>query len=144
MSPTVLADISEVDVAVMNRLSADATLMGIVPGGVFWDVAGAGATKFVIVSQLDHEPAYAMPHQMWDRITYLIKATVQGTSGSEVKSAAKRIHELFEGAVITPTGYYPSMNCQRAQRVRYTEVDEVTDQRWQHRGGHYELMVCPK
>jgi len=140
-----MADTSEVDAALMTLLQNDATLIGILVGGVAWDVAASGATKFCIVSQLDHEDAFNMRNRnLWERIVYLVKATTLGSSGTEVKAAAARIHALLNQSVITPTGYYPSMSVQRVQRVRYTEVDEVTDLRWQHRGGHYEVMVCPR
>jgi len=139
-----MADTSEVDAAVMNKLSGDPTLMGVVPDGVFWDVAGTGCTKFVIVSHVDKEVAYTMPHEVWERIVYLVKATTQGSSGTEVKSAAKRIRELLHDSVIEPVGYYPSMIVRFIEPVRYTEIDEETDQRWQHRGGHFEVMVCPR
>lgn len=138
-------DTSEIDAAVMAKLSGDATLMGLMPNGVFWGVAGTGATKFVIVSYaVDPEVAYSMPFPAWESLVYLVKATQSGTSGSDVKAAAKRIRELLHDATLTPTGYYPTMLLRYVQPVRYTEIDEQTDARWQHRGGHYHLMVTPK
>jgi len=140
-----VADTSEVDAAVMAVLSGDATLLGLMTNGVFWDVGSTGATKFVIVSYAAAgEVAYTMPHPAWESLVYLVKATEQGTSGTNVKAAAKRIRELLHDAVITPTGYYPSLLVRYVQPVRYTEIDEQTDQRWQHRGGHYHVMACPK
>ena len=140
-----MADTSEIDAAVMALLQNDATLKSLMPDGVFWDLANTGAQKFVIVSYAaDPEVGYTMPHPVWESLIYLVKATVPGTSGTEVKSAAKRIRELLHDATITPTGYYPSMLVRYVQPVRYVEVDEQTDQRWQHRGGHYHVMACPK
>jgi hypothetical protein len=59
-----------------------------------------------------------------------------------VKTAAARIHTLLQLGTLTATGY-TLMRLARLERVRYTEVDEDTDARWQHRGGHYEVMVSP-
>lgn len=139
------ADTSEIDAAVMAKLSGDATLMGLMPDGVYWGVAKSGATKFVLVSYAaDPEVAYTMPWPAWESLLYLVKATMPGTSGTDVKAAAKRIRELLHDTTITPVGYYPSMLVRYVQPVRYTEVDEQTDERWQHRGGHYHVMACPK
>lgn len=140
-----MADTSEIDAALIAMLSSDATLMGLLPDGVWWDVAAPGATKFCIVSYAaDPEVAYAMPHPAWESVLYLVKATQQGSSGTDVKAAAKRIRELLHDTTLVPTGYYPSMLVRYVQPVRYTEVDEATDLRWQHRGGHYHVMVTPR
>jgi hypothetical protein len=140
-----VADSSEVDSALIAILSSDATLMALMPGGVAWEVATAGTTKFVLVSQIEHGDTYELPGPIaWERFLYLVKAVAQGSSGTDVRPAAARIHELLQDAPLVPTGYHPRMVLQRTDRIRYTEVDEVTDERWQHRGGHYEVLVCPQ
>jgi hypothetical protein len=138
-----MGDTSNVDAAILAKLSGDATLIAICPV-VGWDIVAPEATKFVIVSQVDHEDAYVMPGRtVWERILYLVKAVTLGTSGTEVKNAAARIHTLLQDGTLAPEGY-TLMNMQRVTRVRATEIDETTNQRWSHRGGHYEVMVCPK
>jgi hypothetical protein len=140
-----MADTSAIDEAVVQRLATDSTLLATLPGGVAWDVAVAGATKFVIVSQVEHDDAYVMgPGIARERIVYLVKAVAQGTSGTDVRSGAARIQALLQDQIkaLAPAGYTVIL-AQRIQRIRYTEVDEVTDQRWQHRGGHYEIQACP-
>jgi hypothetical protein len=138
-----LPDSSEVDAAVMAKLSGDPTLMGILTGGVYWDLASLGLTKFCIVSQLAHEDRYVLTASgLWERFTYLVKGVTQGTSGTEVKKASAQIHALLQGAVLVIPGY-STIDIARVERVRYTEVDETSDVRWQHRGGHYEVLVAP-
>lgn len=140
-----MADTSAIDAAVMAILSSDATLTTLLPGGVHWDLATAGATKFVIVSQVEHGDTYTLPGAcLWERVVYLVKAVASGTSGTAVKDGAARIHTLLQDTTLTVTAYHPAMVVQRVQRVRYTEVDEVTDARWHHRGGHYEVLITPQ
>jgi|SRR5262245_29991328 len=140
-----MADSSDVDAALIAKLQADATLMGLMPDGVAWDVAAAGATQFVLVSQIEHSDTYVLPGPVgWERFLYLVKGVTRGSSGSQVRQAAARIHALLQDGTLTATGYYPRMVLQQLERIRYTEVDETTDERWQHRGGHYEVLICPQ
>lgn len=137
-----MPDSSAVDAALIAKLTSDATLTALMPDGVFYDYSPQGATRLVIVSQLAHEDAYQFQGHAWERFVYLVKAVDLDTSGSSAKSAADRIHTLLQDGTLTITGY-ELMNMHRLERVRYTEVDEDTDQRWQHRGGQYELLVTP-
>jgi hypothetical protein len=137
------SDSSEVDTALVAKLAGDGALMALMPGGVAWDVATAGATKFVIVSQVEHEDHPVMPNRTgWERFVYLVKAVTNGPSGTEVRQAAARIQALLQHGTLTPVGY-ALIAMQRTMRIRYLEIDEATDQRWQHRGGHYEVLVSP-
>jgi hypothetical protein len=139
-----VADTTAVEAAVIAILSGDASLMALCPGGVHWDLAPAGLTAFVIVSQIDHDDAYAMtPAPMWERPLYLIKATTQGASRVIVTQAAARIYALLHEQPLAAAGY-TLMLMQRIKRVpNYLEVDELTDERWAHCGGHYEILVSP-
>lgn len=137
-----MPDSSAVDNALVAKLSGDATLMGLIPGGVFFDYSPANVTQVVIVSQLAHEDAYQFRGSAWERFVYVVKAVALSTSGANVASAAARIHTLLQDGTLTITGY-GLMVMQRLERVRYTEVDQDNDQRWQHRGGQYEVFVSP-
>lgn len=141
-----LSDISEVDSAIMARLANDPTLQSYVPDGVFYDVAAPGSQAFVIVARIeaDAEPMLDSG-TAWESYLYLVKSVIlipSGASGAPSKAAAKRIHELMQNATINAPGY-ADMYCQRAEPVRYTEVDPVSDVRWQHRGGQYHLWLIP-
>jgi hypothetical protein len=141
-----MADTSDIDAALAQKLAADPVLAALLPGGVWWDVAAAStppATKFVIVSQVEHDDVYALGLGGRERIVYLVKAVTKGNSGTEVRAAAKRIHAVLQDQPLEPDGYKVIV-VQRIQRLpRHTEIDEATDERWQHRGGHYEIQACP-
>jgi hypothetical protein len=138
-----MSDSSEVDEAVIAALAGDATLMAAMTDGVHVDVAPTGKTKFVIVSQVDHEDEYDFDGITYEVFLYLVKAVELNVSGLTVKSAAARIHTVLQRVNLTVDGYKHSMT-RRVARVRYTEVDESDgNKRWQHRGGRYEVFVSP-
>jgi hypothetical protein len=138
-----MSDSSDVDAAVVTKLSGDATLMALTTDGVFMDVSASGETKFVIVSQVAHEDDYVFDGRVWETFTYLIKAVDRSTSGATVKTAAARIDTLLQDVALTITGYGHLLT-RRTERVRYTEVDSVdADIRWQHRGGLYQVVAAP-
>ena len=137
-------DSSEVDKAVIGVLTADAALMALMPGGVWWDLADA-ASHFVIVSGMDHADEYAMPGRtLQESFLYLVKAVTKGASGSDVKAAALRIDQLLDNRTLYVPGYHPSNCLRRVKRERFTELDESTNERWQHRGGRYEVRITPQ
>jgi hypothetical protein len=140
-----MADSSQVDAALVTKLMNDAPLTVLVPDGIFFDVARQGATKFVIVSQLAHEDNYALAGETaFERFEYLVKAVELGTSGANVSAAAARIHALLQNGSLAPTGYTLMRMQREGGRIRYTEVDDASDARWQHRGGRYEIVVSPE
>jgi hypothetical protein len=143
-----VGDSSNVDAALVLKLMNDATLMNIVPHGVFFDIAPQGdpanpVTKFVIVTQQAHEDTAGLNQtDAYEQFTYLVKAVTSNTSGADVKAAADRIHTLLHHGTLTITGY-TLMAMFRSARIRYTELDDESDLRWQHRGGLYEVHVSP-
>ena len=138
-----MADPAEVDAAIVTHLANDATLAGLLPDGVYMDIAPSGKTQFVIVSLVIHEDNYMLGGEAFEKALYLVKAVDKSTSGSIAKAAAARIQTLLQDVPLTITGY-THMLTQREERVRYTEVDESEpDTRWQHRGGRYAVFVSP-
>ena len=137
-----LADSSDVDAAICAALSADAELSALMPGGVWYDVAAPGVDRFVLVSMLTHEDQRGFGERGFEVFLYLVKAVALGTNGADAKAAAARIDAVLEGAQLTATGYYWT-NCQRVERIRIKEFDDLSDVTWQHRGGHYEVWVQP-
>jgi hypothetical protein len=148
--PPPMPDTSAIDEAILARLQGDAALLALMPDGVYFDIAAQGKRQFVIVSQLTHEDVDAMtgrPPSIWERPTYLVKAVMVGTSATAVRQAAFRIHELLQGAPQAPAEPLPIvgyalMICHRTERIRYSEIDAETNERWNHRGGHYELWAA--
>jgi hypothetical protein len=138
-----MVDGSEVDAALLAILQGDATLSALMPDGIWFDVANPGATRFVIVAQLAEADEPMFGATAFESYTYLVKAVAPGKSAKDtVLPAARRIRELLDGALLTPDGY-GDMRCARIERVRYSELDEINDVRWHHRGGHYEVIVSP-
>lgn len=141
-----MSDTSEIDAAVITKLRGDSTLATLMPDGVFFDVAKPGATRSVVVSQVIHEDEYSLRAKAFEKVLYFVRAVAKGTDGSasasNVKAAAARIDALLHDVTLTITGYR-HMQTLRIERVRYTEVDEDTGERWQHRGGRYEVWAAP-
>lgn len=136
------SDASDVDAALSSKLISDATLTALLPDGAYFDIAPQGKTRFVVLSLVSHDDAYMFGGSAMERFLYLVKAVALNTSGVNVATAAARIHTLLQDGALAPTGY-TLMRLQRMERIRYTEVDEDSDARWQHRGGHYEILVSP-
>lgn len=132
---------SAVDAALIAKLSGDATLTTLAPGGIYWDMAPQGvAMPFLIVSQIDHVDAYAMRSQAYEEIGYLVKAVDANTSGTAAQNAADRVQTLLQDTTLAPTGYRTFL-VQRRERVRYVEIDDESDRRYQHRGGIYDVFA---
>lgn len=137
-----MADPSEIDEALVAKLSAASALMAIFTDGVFFDVAPPGKTKFVLVSLVfgDDEDVMGETDAGIQTRLYLVKAVEKTTSGTNVKTGARLIHAALQKQSLAITGY-SHMVTKRVEPVRYTEVDDDTDERWQHRGGRYEVMA---
>jgi len=128
---------------VISKLASDGTLSALLPDGVFVDVAPNGCTKFVIVSQVDHEDDYVFEGSAFERFIYLVKAVDLSADGSNIKTAAARIHTLLQDVSLSISGYSHQLT-RRSGRIRMTEVDDVDGNiRWQHRGGRYDVVVSP-
>ena len=139
-----LSDSSAVDAAVLAVLQNDLPLRALLPDGVWFDLVGrTNPSQYGLITQQHHEDVPTLGGTGgWERFLYLVKAVMLDTSGGNAKAAAYRIHELLHDAVFPVTGY-ALMLSQRAERVRYSEIDDVTDQNWHHRGGQYEVIVAP-
>lgn len=136
-----MPDSSEIDAAISAKLLADATLMALVPDGVYFDVAKKSANRFVIISLLSGLDEPMLGGRAYEAPLYLVKAVDHSTSGLNVKAAAARIDVLLDHQPLTITGY-GLMMMRREERIRITEGDpNDEDNRWQHRGGHYAVTA---
>jgi hypothetical protein len=133
-----------VDTALIAKLTGDATLMGLAPGGVYREVAPQGVDEpFIVVQQMTHEDQYLLRRQAaFESIAYLVKAVQMSMSASAVQACADRIHVLLQNGTLAPTGYTLTL-MQREERVAMIEIDEDRDLRHQHRGGIYRVIVEP-
>jgi hypothetical protein len=137
-----MPDSGALDAALSQRLLSDANLASLMPDGVYFDVAGHGPTRFVIVSLIVESDIGMFNGRAFEDGLYLVKAVALDTTGANVRSAAARIDTLLHNQALDVTGY-GQVSLTRVARVRYTEVDQDHDARWQHRGGHYRMMASP-
>ena len=137
-------DGSEVDEALVALLAGDATLAGLMPDGVWFDVAAAEATAFVLVRLLEHEDEYSFqPGRPQETATYVVEAIcLESTGTATARAAGRRIHALLMTAPLAIEAY-ACLAVQRHGRIRLTTYDPTGDIRWQRRGGHYVITVQP-
>src|SRR5262245_38394075 len=134
---------SDVDGALIGKLSADATLKTLLPDGVYFDISASGKTRIVIVKLMHHETVDMFGASAYEQPLYLVKAVEQSQSALNVINAAKRIDAILNNQPLTITGYQ-LMTLQCREYVRYAEADSVNpDLRWQHCGGLYLVSVSP-
>lgn len=134
-------DSQAVAAALLAVLANDATLAALLPDGVWSDSAKQGATRFAVVSLLDHTDDWVFEGRAIESALYLVKATVQGQSADAANQAAARIDALLEDIPLTAAGYN-WMSTNRETYLRVKEVDDVDPAIvWQHRGGHYRVEM---
>lgn len=139
-----MPDSSDIDNALVSRLGADATLLGFVPNGVYWEEGPPGSTRFVVVSLVDEEDVPRFGGRAFENALYMVKAVVLSSvanASTVIKNAAARIDVVLEGQTLAPAGY-AHMAMHRENRIRITEVDDVDPTiRWFHRGGQYRVVM---
>jgi hypothetical protein len=138
-----LADSAAVDTAVISALYADATLMGLLPDGVYFGTAPQSKTKCAIVTLPAHHDSDQFQGTAFEEFTYMVKALVRDNGVTTANQAAARIDVVMR-TLPAPAGYLLTLS-RRGEHIAYTEPDPVNpDQMWQHRGGLYELWVEPQ
>jgi len=137
-------DATEVERALIGKLAADATLSGLLPDGVYYDVAPIGSIRFVIVSLSASRGLYELNDgETLRALIYVVKAVVLGPASDTVAAADKRIQELVDRQPLDlpPEAGAELMVARWVDRIRYTET--ANNDVWQHRGGRYEITVTP-
>jgi hypothetical protein len=137
-----MPDSSDLDLALVTKLSSDATLTTLMPDGVWIDEAPAGSDQFVIVSLIDENDVQQLGGRSFEDALYLVEAReLSKVAVKNIKAAAARIDALLENGTLTVAGY-SVMAIYRMERVRLTEVDELDESiRWARRGGRYRLVA---
>lgn len=132
-----------VTVAILTKLQADATLLALMPDGVWFAEAPPGSTRFVIVSLIDMANVPMFGGVAFKDGQYLIEARALSTSGGDVAAAYDRITVLLTDASLTIAGY-GVMLMQFEADTELTEVDDADpDIRWLRCGGQLHVMVAP-
>jgi hypothetical protein len=137
-----------ITVGIYNRLAGDATLIGLLPDGVWLEVAlpsstGVPRTKFAIVSHVPISRDVAtFGKRGYEEHLYLVKAVTRDLSPKTANSAADRINELLEDTAIAVEGY-GWMTTHRTDWVEMQELDDADPKlAWQHRGGHFRVQYA--
>jgi hypothetical protein len=137
-----MPDSAAVDAALIAKLLADAPLMALATDGVYVDEAAQGATKFIIVSLVDEHDEPQEGSRAYEDALYLVKFVELNTSSTNAKTAAARIDTLLENGTLAPAGYSLMAMFRESRLVPMVEVDDLDPSiRWQHRGGHYRVVV---
>jgi hypothetical protein len=137
-----MSDSSEVDRALIARLSGDSALHAVAPDGVFVDLAPQGSTRFVLIKREAHLDEAMQPGRTSHEVfTYLVKSVIQSPGTDDVETAAERIRALLHFQDFAIVGY-SLMLSKRIEYVGFMELDQV-NAAWQHRGGLYELWASP-
>lgn len=138
-----MANTPAVDAALFSKLSNDATLTTLAPGGVYSEVAPQGVSKpYVIVKQIDHRDDYVQGSKAFEEIHYEVTGVDQSTSKVAVQAVADRIHALLQNATLTITEYL-CVGVNREENVEYIVIYDGSDHRYQHLGGLYYVLVEP-
>lgn len=147
-----MAESSAIDSAVIGVLAADATLIGLMPGGVYYQLAPPNTQQFVIVSIADSADQQMFGSRAWESVLYLVKA-VEFSSltvpHNNARAAAERIDALLDPqppappATLTIPGFGTMVVQREGRRVRDFETDaKDATIRWAHRGAHYRVMAA--
>lgn len=145
----IVVDSQAVENALVDKLRADAKLMALLPDGVFFGVADNGCKKFCVVSTATSHDEPMFQGRAYEDYNFLVKAVVLNDRDGTARKAAARIDKLLdppkpERATLEIEGYR-LMVMRRIDRVRYPDVDPSDPSIvWQHRGGHYQVMVYPQ
>lgn len=143
-------DFSAISNAVIAKLGADATLLALMPNGVYRAESPKGSQRFVIVSQVSAVNEYELDGRLsFTDALYLVEARALSTSGGDVHSAAVRIDALLNPqppaapATLTVAGWtLVDLTCE--EPVEAVEVDAVDPSiRWFRRGGMYRIQMAP-
>lgn len=138
-----MADSSDIDAALVQKLGSDPQLLALCPNGVYFDEAPPGSTRFVIVSIIESLDVATFGGRAFEDVLYMVEARMLSSiPGANVKAAAKRIDDLLDDQPLAATGY-TWMTMHREQRLRITEVDDAdTSIRWLRRGGRYRVQMA--
>lgn len=128
-----------IEKALYARLSGDATLTGLAPGGVWRGVAPVSTSGVaVIFAQASENDQYTLADRAVSESSYLVKAVAPGESATPAWNAADRIDALLTDANIAlETGTLLSIRRERV--TSFTELDG--GEQYQHAGGYYIIWT---
>lgn len=138
-----MTDSSEIDNALVAKLGADATLLALMPNGVYFVDVGPppNSTRWVEVALVNTDDVQMFQRRSHEVIRYQVKAVGLATTNPDMKAAAARIDALLNRGTLSVSGY-TTMIMQREMRIRYQEENaDPPTLRWYHRGAQYTVMM---
>lgn len=137
-----MADSSDIDNAIVAYLGSDATLLALVPNGVYFDEAPSNSSRFVIVSLVDESDVPSFRTRAYENALYNVEVLMLKSANGNPKAAFARVDTLLEQAALTIPGY-TLMTIHRESRDRKTERDEADSSIiWYRRSGMYRLQAA--
>jgi hypothetical protein len=135
---------SAIESALIGKLASDPELAGLLPDGVYWDLARQGSTRFAVVSlSTSRGLSEINDGETLRAFVYVVKAVALGPDADPIVAADARIHALLDRGSLDLTAAGCSLMIMRwLDRIRYTETAAADT--WQHRGGRYEVTVTPE
>ena len=127
--------------AVQDYLEADATLMGLLNGGIFLrSVPVSAATPFVKIDRLDTSDLMVINgHRVWTTITYNIRGITRGPDWTEVRAIADQLDTLLHRQTYTDA-YVGLIDVIRLEPFT-DETLEDSGPPYLHAGGLYEFKA---
>lgn len=128
-----------IEQALYARLSGDATLTTLAPGGVWHNVAPAGTNGVIVVfAHASETDQYTLAQRAVSQSSYIVKAIAPGESATPAWDAANRIDALLNDANLTlESGRLLSIRRERV--TSFTELDG--GEQYQHAGGYYIIWT---
>ena len=129
----------QLEAALYAKLSGDATLTTLAPGGVWRGIAPLGTTGVVVVfSQISSIDAYTLADRATSTHNYMVKAIAPGETATPAWDAAARIDALLTDQPMTLSSG-SVMSVRRERTMTLTENDGGEE--YQHAGGYYIIWT---
>jgi hypothetical protein len=114
-----------IDTALVNYLAGDATLTGILTGGVHWFVNGNEAEPpFATVQLFTGKDVRELRRKAWEECRYLI-LVVTDNDIATARQACARIDALLDGGTFSISGYTLLKSERERRFAGMVQVDEL-------------------
>lgn len=125
--------------ALYAKLSGDATLSSLAPGGVWRSIAPSGISGVVVVfQQASATDTYALSQRATTTSSYIVKAIAPGESALPAWNAADRIEALLTDQTLSLDSGN-TLSIRRDTILSQTETDG--GEMYQHAGGIYIIWT---